>query len=149
MQANNDTWQAHNETMQVLQNKTLAALDGNTNALKSLGHHQQSSFLERTVLLTPSSDPTVTLKDDGGKTFAVENDMVDILIELSKQTNKRFQLISVDPNSNKFKINVVDVSPVPDGIQMKVKVYDFSKGFAMYITRNGVTESDIKVMKSK
>ena len=39
------------ETVQALQNKTLAALDSNTNALKSPGHHQQSSFLdERTAL---------------------------------------------------------------------------------------------------
>ena len=40
--------------MQALQNKTLAVLDSNTNTLKSLGHHQQNSFLdERAALLTP------------------------------------------------------------------------------------------------
>ena len=32
--------QAHVEAMQALQNKTLAALDSNTNALKNLGYHQ-------------------------------------------------------------------------------------------------------------
>ena len=32
------------ETMQALQNKTLAALDSNTNALKSLGHHQKKQL---------------------------------------------------------------------------------------------------------
>ena len=41
--------------------------------------------------------------------------MIAILIEMGKQTNKQFQLISVDANSNKFKINGVDVSLVPDG----------------------------------
>ena len=101
--------------MQALQNKTLAALESNTNALKSLGHHQQSSFL-----------------------------MIDILIEICKQTNKQFQLISVDPNLKKFKRNGADVSLVPDGIKMKGKVYDFSKGFAMFITSKYVTERDIK-----
>ena len=34
------------KTMQALQNKTLVVLDSNTNTLKSLGHHQQKSFLD-------------------------------------------------------------------------------------------------------
>ena len=68
------------ETMQTLQNKTLAVLDSNTNTLKSLGHHQQNSFLdERAALLTPTPDPNTTLKDDRGQIFAVDNDMIDIL----------------------------------------------------------------------
>ena len=53
---------------------------------------------------------------------------------MGKQTNKQFQLISVDPNSNKFKINVVDVYLVPDGTKIKCKIYDFSKGFSIFIT---------------
>ena len=98
------------ESMQALQNKTLAVLDSNTNVLKGLRNHQQSSFLdERAALLTLSPDPPVTLKDDRGKTFAVDNDMIDILLEMGKQTNKQFQLISVDANSIKFKINDTDV----------------------------------------
>ena len=62
---------------------------------------------------------------------------------MGKQTNKQFRLISV-PNSNKFKINDVDVSLVPDGIKMKGKVYDSSKGFGLFITNKNVTERDIK-----
>ena len=54
--------------MQALQNKTLAALDSNTNALKNLWHHQQNSFLdERSALLTTTPDPPVTLKVDEAK----------------------------------------------------------------------------------
>ena len=67
-----------------------------------------------------------------GKLFAVDNDMIDILLIIAKQTIKQFRLMSVDPNSNKFKINDVDVSLVPDGIEIKGKVYDFSKGFAFF-----------------
>ena len=138
------------ETVQALQNKTLAALHNNTNALKSLRHHQQSSFLdERGTLLTTTPDPPVTFKDDRGETFAVDNDMIDTLLEMGKQTNKQFQLLSVDPNSNKFKINGVDVSLVRDGIKMKGKVYDFSKGFAIFITNKDVTERDIKGDENK
>ena len=48
---------------------------------------------------------------------------------MGKQTNKQFQLISFDPNSNKFKLNDVDVSLVPDGIKIKGKVYDFLRVF--------------------
>ena len=108
------------ESMQALQNKTLAALDSNTKALKSLRHHQQISFLDGPIaLLTPSPDPPVTLKDDRGKKFAVDNDMIDILLEMGKPTNKKFQLISVDAYSNKFKTNDIDISLVPDGIKMK------------------------------
>ena len=75
--------------------------------------------------------------------------MIDILLLMGKQTNKQFQLISVDPNSNKIKINDVDVSLVPDGIQMKRKVYDFSKGFALFITNKDVTKRDIKSDENK
>ena len=49
--------------------------------------------------------------------------MFEILLLMSKQTNKQFELISVDPNSNKFKINGVDVSLVPDGIKMKYMIF--------------------------
>ena len=75
--------------------------------------------------------------------------MIDTLLEMVQQTNKQFQLISVDPNSNKFKLNGVDVSLVPDGIKMKGKVYDFSKGFALFITNKDVTERDIKGDENK
>ena len=68
--------------------------------------------------------------------------MIDILLLMGKQANKQFELLSVDPNSNKFKINGIDVSLVPEGIKMKVKFYDFSKGFLMFITNKDKTERD-------
>ena len=110
--------------MQVLQNKTLEALNNN--------NEQQRSFLE--LQAAPS-----TLKDDRGKKFAVDNDMIDILLLMCKQTNKQFELLSSDPNSNKFKINGINVSLVHDGIKMKGKIYDFFKGFPMFITKKDVT----------
>ena len=149
MQAYNETWQALAETNEALQSKILAALDSNTNALKSLGHQQQNSFLDERALLTGTPDPPVTLKDDRGKTFAVDNGMIDIFLKLGKQTNKQFKLISVDPNSNKFKVNGIDVFLVPDGIKLKGKVYHFSKGFAMFINSRDVTERDIKGDENK
>ena len=75
--------------------------------------------------------------------------MIDIVLEMGKQTNKQFELISVDPNSNKFKMNGVDLSPVPDDIKMKGEVYDFSKGFPLFITKKDVTEIDIKGDENK
>ena len=68
---------------------------------------------------------------------------------MGKQTNKQFQLISVDPNSNKFKTNGVDASLVPDCIKMKGKVYDFSKGFSIFITNKDITERDTKSDENK
>ena len=68
---------------------------------------------------------------------------------MGKQTNKQFQLISVDAHSNKFKINDIDVSLVPDGLKLKGKVHEFSKGFAMFITSKDVTERDIKGDENK
>ena len=138
--------------MQTLKNQTLAALEDNTNTLKSVEHqrHRQSSFLDdRATLLSPSSISPAKLKDDRGKTFDVDNDMIEVLLLMGKQTNKQFQLISVDPNSNKFKINGVDVSLVLDGIKMKGKVYDFFKGFALFITNKDVTERDVKGDENK
>ena len=84
------TLNTNSETMQALQNKILAVLDSNTNTLKSLGHHQQNSFLdERAALLTPTPDPHTILKDDRGQIFAVDNNMIDILLLMGKQTNKQ------------------------------------------------------------
>ena len=117
LNTNGEALLAKNEAMQGLQNKTLVALEDNTNVLKALDYQQQSSFLD---------DRAVTLKDDKGKTFSVDKDMIDILLLMGKQTNKQFELISVDPNSNKFKINSIDASPVRDGIKMKGEIYDFS-----------------------
>ena len=91
-----------------------------------------------------------TLKDDRGKTFAVDNDLIDILSLMGKQTNKQSELISVDTNSNKFNINGVDVSLVLDGINLRDKVYDFSKGFLlMFVTNKDVAERDIKGDENK
>ena len=125
----------NSEASQTLQNQTLESLAYNTIVLKALDPQQQSNSLD---------DRAVTLKDDRGKTFFVDTDMIAILIEMVKQTNNQFQLISVDANSNKFKLNGVVVSLVPDGIKMKGNVYDFSKGFAILITNRDLTERDIK-----
>ena len=144
------TLNTNSETKQGLQNKISAALDSNTNALKSLGHQQQNSFLdERAALLTPTPDPLVKLKDGRGKTFTVDNDMIDILLLMGKQTNKQTESILVDPNSNKIKINGIDISLVSDGTKLKVKAYDFSKGFLMFITSKNVTQRDLKADENK
>ena len=130
--------------MQALQNQTLAALEDNTNASKSVEHQRQSSFLEQASLLSPTLDPPVTLKDDRGKTFTVDNEMIEILLLMGKQTNEHLELKSVDPNSNKFKINGVDVSPAPNGMKMNGRVYDFSRGFNLFVTNKDVVEKDIR-----
>ena len=80
------------DAWQTLQIQTLEALAYNTNGLKALDPQQQRNSLD---------DRAVTLKDDRGKTFTVDNDMIAILIEMGKQTNNQFQLISVDANPNK------------------------------------------------
>ena len=129
------TLNTNSEAWQTLQNQTLEALAYNTKFLKALDPQEQSNSLD---------DRAVPLKNDRGKTFTVENDMIAILIEMGKQINNQFQLISVDANSNKFKIDGVDVSLVLHGIEMKGKVYGFSKGFAIFITNKDVTERDIE-----
>ena len=111
----------HNETMHALQNKTLEAL--------TINNEHQRSFLDVQAALS-------TLKNDRCKTFAIGKDMTDILVLMGKQTNKQFELISVDPNSNKFKINGIDVSLVPDGIKIKDSIYNFSRSFTIFIIRD-------------
>ena len=70
--------------------------------------------------------------------------MIEILLLMGEQTNKQLELKSVDPNSNKFKINSVDVSLTPNGIKEKGRVYDFFRGFTLYVTNKDVTEKDIR-----
>ena len=130
--------------MQALQNQTLAALEDNTNPLKSMEQQRKSSFLEQASLLSPTLDPPVTLKNDRGKTFTVDNEVIEILLLMGKQTHKQLELKSVDPSSNKFKINVVDVSLAPNGIKVNGRVYNFSSGFTLFVTNKDVTEKDIR-----
>ena len=70
--------------------------------------------------------------------------MIDILLLMGKQTHKHFELKSADSNSNKFEINNIDISLLPDGIKIKGKVYEFSNGFALSISNKDVTKTDIK-----
>ena len=130
--------------MQALQNKTLASLEDNNIVLKALESKQQSGFLDdRASLLSPTLDLPVKLKD-GVKIFTVDNDMIDILLLMGKQTNKQLELKSVDKNSIKFKTNVVDISLVPDGIKIKSRVYHFSRVFTMFVTNKDVTLKDTR-----
>ena len=87
------TLNTNSEAWRTLQNQTLEALAYNKNVLKALDPQKQSNSLD---------DRAVTIKDDRGKTFTVDNDVIAILIEICKQTNNQFQLIPVDANSNKF-----------------------------------------------
>ena len=70
--------------------------------------------------------------------------MIEILLIMGKQTNKQLELKSVDPNSNKFKINGVDVSLAPNGIEVKGRGYAFSRAFNMFVTNKDKTEKDIR-----
>ena len=79
----------NSEARQTLQNQTLEALAYNTNVLKATKQQQSNSL----------DDRAVTLKEDRGKTFTVDKDIIAILIEMGKLTNNQFQLISVDANS--------------------------------------------------
>ena len=88
LKTNSEAWQAHNETMQALQNKTLEAL--------TLNNEQQRSFHELQTALS-------TLIESRSKKFAVDNDIIDILLEMGNQTNEQFELKSVVPNSNNLK----------------------------------------------
>ena len=73
------TLNTNSEAWQTLQNQTLEALAYNTNVLKALDPQQQSNSLD---------DRAVTLKDDRGETFTVDNEIIAILIEkVKKQIN--------------------------------------------------------------
>ena len=144
LNTNSEALLAISEAMQALQNKTLTALEDNNNVSKALNSQKQSSFLDRASLLSPTLDPSVKLKDDRGKTFIVDNDMIDLHLLMGKETNKQLELKLVDPNSNKFKINGVDVSLVPDGINIKSRVYDFLGVSLWFFINKDVTQKDIR-----
>ena len=82
----------------------------------------KAAFLMNELL---SYHPPETLKDDRDKPITVESDMMDILLLMGKQTNKQFELESVDPNSFKCKINGKNVSLVPDETKIKSKICGF------------------------
>ena len=75
--------------------------------------------------------------------------MTVILLLIGIQTNKQLEFKKIDQNSNKFKINGVDVSLAPNGIRLKSRVHDFSKGFSMFVTHTNVTKLDIRGEENK
>ena len=54
------------------------------------------------------------------------------------------ELLSFDSNSNKFKINGVDLSLAPNGIKIKTRVYHFSRDFTMFVSNKDPTQKDIR-----
>ena len=71
------------------------------------------------------------------------------LLLIFRQTNKQLELKSSDPNSNKFKINGVDLSLAPNGIKIKSRIYHFSRDFTMFVSNKDVTQKDIRCEENK
>ena len=84
----------------------------------------------------------MTFESDKGRTSAADNEMDEILFLMCKQTNKQFELKSVDPDSNKTLKNGIVVSLVPNGIKIKGFNYDFSEVPAMFNTIKDLIEGD-------
>ena len=68
--------------------------------------------------------------------------MVDILLLMCKQTNEKFELKSVDPDSNKIRKKWYSLISSTDGIKTNSFIYDFPKGSAMLNTNENVIERD-------
>ena len=75
--------------------------------------------------------------------------MLDILADMRKQTNIQLRLVPFNANENEFTINNVPTHIIPNGIKLRNKNYDFTKGFLMFITNKNVTERDIKGDENK
>ena len=135
------TLNTNSETMQALQNNTLAELD-NTNALKALDFSpvQQSGFSIREPITLPGRE---------GKLFKLSNEMIDILADMRKQTNIQLRLVPFDANENDFTINNVPTHIIPNDMKLRNHNYDFTKGFLMFITNKNVIERDIKGDENK
>ena len=75
--------------------------------------------------------------------------MIDILLLMGELTNKQLELKSIDPTSNKFKINGIDVSLAPNGRKIKNRVCDFCRIFTLFVTKKDVTQKDIRGEENK
>ena len=75
--------------------------------------------------------------------------MLDILADMRKQTNIQLRLVPFDANENEFTNNNVPTHITPNGIKLRNNIYNFTKGFLMFITNKNVTERDIKGYENK
>ena len=117
-------------------------IEDNTNALKALEFSpvQQSGFSVREPITLPGRE---------GKLFKLSNEKLDILADMREQTNIQLRLVPFDANENKFTINNVPTHITPNGIKLRNNIYDFTKGFLMFITNKNVTERVVKGDENK
>ena len=74
----------------------------------------------------------LAIHDYKGDVFAVDNDLISILLEMRKQSIKSLELNEVDASS--IKKNGVDVSLEPNGNRVNDHIYDFTQEITMFIT---------------
>ena len=158
LNANSETWPAHNEHNLVLSEQTLRAIDWQNQELDKQTKmiQQAGSQISETALQMGESTSRVgentskineTLKGTIKETRDIapvfgETKTAKLFHDLGAQTNPQLKLELVVLPARRYKMNGVNITLEQGAFLVRDKVYEFSEGFTDFLTKSNVTYDD-------
>ena len=165
LNANSETWLAHNEHNLALSEQTLRAIDWQNQELdKQTRMIQQAGFQigwtasriqeagsqisENTSKINETLKGTIKETKDIAPVF-VDTKTASILHIMGGQTNPQLKLNLVDLPTRRYIMNDVDITLEQGAILVRDNIYEFSEGFTAFLTKSNVLYDDIKQDNNK
>ena len=165
LNANSETWLAHNEHNLALSEQTLRAIDWQNQELdKQTRMIQQAGFQigwtasriqeagsqisENTSKINETLKGTIKETKDIAPVF-VDTKTASILHIMGVQTNPQLKLNLVDLPTRRYIMNDVDITLEQGAILVRDNIYEFSEGFTAFLTKSNVLYDDIKQDNNK
>ena len=149
LNANSETWLAHNEHNLALSEQTLRAigwqfqvLDKQTKMIQQAGfqfNETASRMGENTSKISETLKEAVKESQDIAPVY-VDTKTAKLLHDMGAQTNPQLKL--VDLPTRRYKMNGVSITLEQGAILVKAKVYEVSEGFNNFLTKSYVTYDD-------
>ena len=158
LNANSETWLAHNEHNRALSEQTLRAidwqnqeLDKQTKMIQQAGSQTTETALqmsetasrigENTSKINETLKGTIKETQDIAPVF-VDTKTAKLLHDMGAQTNPLLKLELVDLPNRRYKMNGVNITLERGAFLVRENVYEFSEGFTDFLTKSNVTYDD-------
>ena len=148
MNANRETWLAHNEHNLALSEQTLRAIDWQNQDLDKQTKMIQQACLqigetasriqetfpisEKTSKINQTLKGTIKETQDIAPVF-VDTKTANILHKMGGQTNPQLKLNLVDLTTRRYKMNDVDITLEQGAFLVRDNIYEFPEGFTDFL----------------
>ena len=144
LNANSETWLAHNEHNLALSEQTLRAIDWQNHELdKQNKMIQQAGFQigENTSKIIETLKGTLKETQDIAPVF-VDTKKDKLLHDMEAQSSPQLKLELVDVPTRRYKMNAVNITLEQGAFLVRDNVYEFSEGFTDFLNKSKVTYDD-------